>query len=524
MEAATALANSSPSSAQDIMSVPKIGPDHYYDMFRRTLLRMIDARGACLLVFRWVDGKSLVPGVVFPDSYDSELFDGEYFVMTKQPSGEKYFVTTKDGLSYAPEGSRRVPAFFALPTTGTYLVQMAIPNSDYYNPDLRYQASDLKASSVFSTIVDITPNTKCLRVDVETSRLKMGFGNEFGFKAKEWKFDLVRQRSSYSARKGSPLYNKNGRLCNGDTACKKFASRRQEDIELQAFMKVTKPAGCSSLTLYGIPNGTHKVLVYSDDGIVVATVIGIEFIRRAITTQFAGLPHLTRPRNSLPRKAFLKGDIIRQYQQETSNCGTFSLALAASYWDPFTYNPLKRNGKWMEDEHGDWPPWTGQGTMVDVAAELGFFSGSSTLDEDDTSRAEGIALLKKWIANEIPVIVNIDEYQDTTATTGEHYKVLVGYDDDQVLHYTKPDGTTGSVQGALYFANSGAKGLDEGDPTEFVDGIANTRRENHADYNNVPIGNDVDSYRAFWYKWKHGGFWPKTSDLWYLPFYPVTDL
>ncbi|MHC4145933.1 MAG: hypothetical protein ACYSUD_14250 [Planctomycetota bacterium] len=392
MEAATALANSSPGSAQDIMSIPKIGPDHYYDMFRRTLLRMIDARGACLLVFRWIDGRSLVPGVVLPHVRDPEFFNSEYFVMTKRPSGEKYFITTKDGLSYAPDDDT---AFFALPTTGTYMVQMAIPKYDYYNPDVRYQASDLKASSVFSTIVDITPNTKCLSIDVETSKLMMSFGGEFGFKAKEWKFDLVKQQSSYSAYKGSPLYNKNGRLCNGNTPCKKFASRRQKDIELPGFLKVTKPAGRGSLTLYDIPDGIHKMLVYSDDGIVAATVLDLEFINRQITFQFAKLPHFTWSRSpppitpsvySLPRKAFLRGDIIRQYQQETSNCGTFSLALAASYWDPFTYNSMKRNGKWMEDEHGDWPAWTGQGTMEDVAAELGFNGVSTTLDEDDTSR------------------------------------------------------------------------------------------------------------------------------------------
>ena len=514
MEAATALANSSPGSARDIMSIPKIGPDHYYDMFRRTLLRMIEARGVCLLVFRWIDGRSLMR---------PKFFNGEYFIMTKMPSGEKYYVKTKNGIPYALDDDS---AFFALPTTGTYMVQMAIPKYDYYNPDLIYQASDLKASSVCSTTVDITPNTKCLRIDVETSRLEMFFSHKFGFKAKEWKFDLVRQQSDYSAYKGSPLYNKNGRLCNGNTPCKKFSSRRQKDIELSAFLKVTKPAGRSSLTLYNIPDGTHKVLVYSDDGIVVATVIGIEFkfISRARTFNSFTLPHFASGViDPLPKKAFLQGDIIRQYQQETSNCGTFSLALAASYWNPFTYNPMQRNGKWMEDEHGDWPSWTGQGTMEDVAAELGFNNRSNTLDEDDTSRAKGIAILKKQIARGVPVIVNIDEYQDTYTFKGEHYKVLVGYDDDRVLHYTKPDGSIGSVKGALYFANSGAKGLDEGNPNKFVDGIANTRRENHADYDNVPIGNDVDSYKAFWYKWKHGGYWPVTSDLWYLPFYPTTD-
>lgn len=515
IEAATALANSKPMTAQDVMRVPKIGPDHYYDMFRRTLLRMINSRGMCLPIFRWTFGYS-----------EPEFFDDQYFIFTKRRTGEKYFINTISGIPFALDDDSM---FFVLPTAGVYTVQMAIPKQDFYNPFQDYQASDLEAGPVFRKTVNVAADIKNLIVDVETSKLSIS-----GWNDKEVKFVIVEQKALYSADKGSPLYNKNGKKCNGNTPCKQYAFRKQEEIEDPPLRTITKPAGHTFLTLFDIPydfpeGKVYKVLVYSDDDIVVASHAHIEFNNSQVWNEIS-FPHQVRigvfqtgvmpdMTNAPPKSAFLQGDIIRQYQQTTPNCGTFSIALAASYWDPFTYNTLKRNGKWVEDEHGDWPPWTGQGTMQDVTYDLGFRGVGLTIDSDAT-RNEGLEILKWWIVNGVPVIVNIDEYQNTHITKGEHYKVLVGYDDDAVLHYWKKDGTEGVTHGALYFANSGAKGLDEGDPNEFVDGIANSRRENHEDYIKVPIGNDVDSYKAFWYKWKHGGFAPVTDDLWYLAFQP----
>ena len=165
--------------------------------------------------------------------------------------------------------------------------------------------------------------------------------------------------------------------------------------------------------------------------------------------------------------------------------------------------------------------------MKSKAGEFGFYIGSRSLDRKSTTRNEGIQELKKWISCGVPVIVNIDEKQDTSLTSGEHYKVLIGYDDNVVLGYYKKDGSPGTVKGALYFVNSGAKGLDEPDNTaqgkptkKIIDDIANTRRENHENYEETPIGNDVDSYKAFFFKWKHGGVGPFTDDLWFLPLFP----
>lgn len=507
MVAAKALVNSSPSSAQEVMQVPQIGPDHYYDMFRHTLRRMINERGVCLPIFRWPLGRE--PLFIY----------NQHFVMTKRSTGEKFFVTTKEGIPYALDDDT---TFFALPTIGVYTIRLAFPKYDFYNPYQAYQASELVDSAVFRKTVDITPETNCQVVDVNTGRIH--FNTYENWVNKDVKFGIVRQKDSYSAHKGSPLYNKRGIKCNGDTQCNQFAFRKQEEIENAPIRTVTKPAGRTSLTLYGIPHNypegrLYKVLVYSDDDIVVATRAHIE-LSSSRAERGVRFPHY-QGIGVIKRAGcvYLPGDIIRQYQQTTSNCGTFSIALAASYWEPLKYNPLKRSGKWVEDEHGDWPPWTGQGTMNDVIDDLGFSGAGKTVDSEAT-RNEGLAILKDLISEGIPVIVNIDEYQDTTPTTGEHYKVLIGYDDDAVLHYTKKNGDVDSTRGALYFANSGAKGRDEGNPNKFVDGIADSRRENHEDYDNVPIGNDVDSYRAFWHKWKHGGFWPVTDDLWYLAFKP----
>lgn len=502
---AETLAGSTPSSWSEILALPRVGPDTFYDMFNRTLFSLIREKGACLLTFSGVDD--------------------QYFVITDASSGALHYVKTTAGVPFSVDSDD----LFVLPTAGSYKIRMAHPTVEWYDPSLTYQASELAQGSDWKETVSIAADEILKSIEVEVTRLVIHVDGPLGFHGADWRLAVVEEAAEYSAWKGEPLYNKKGKKCteNGQTPCKKFAFRKQEEMEGKPLRTVGKPSAGGDISLYELPDTPgkcDKVLVYCcDKDIVVATVAGVDLDRQSAVR--VRLPHTFHLGSALdddgdlPSKAMLQGDIIRQYQQETSNCGTFSLGLAMSYWAPFKYNPLARSGKWIEDEHGDWPPWTGQGTMEDVAGRLGFNRSSATLD-GDTKRARGLRELKRWIAAGIPVIVNIDEYQDTTTFTGEHYKVLIGYDDKAVLHYTKKDVTEGSRKGALYFANSGAKGLDEGDPGEFVDGIPPTRRENHEDYDNVPIGNDVDSYRAFWYKWQHGGYWPVTSDLWYLPIYP----
>jgi len=524
-ETAELLVNSAPTTFTDIMSVPKIGPDHYYDMFRVTLLRMITQNGVCLPIINW---------------WDRGLMDGAYFRVTSQVSGDRYHVKVLHNIAF--DLTANTP-FFVFPHVGRYTLTIITPRDNFYDPNESYSPADL-IDTPFTTTVDVDGSVKILPVNIECSRLSLEIRSAFGFDGHEARVAIVRQQNDYSTGKFiHDLYNRSGVLCTdsgGTAGCKKFAAQHQEDFEVAPSRSVTLKDGIhyGMINFYGLPDDTYKALYYSDVGalIGISSATNLELGPTQIWCR-AKLGHtlgidkindtLGDQTMTLPSKAFISGDIIRQFQQDTNDCGTFSLALAASYWDPFKYNVLKRNGRWFSQHHGDWKPGTWQGHMCEKAGKFGFYSAARVLDRDNTTRTEGIKTLKRWIASGVPVIVNIDEYQDTETFSGEHYKVLVGYDDDAQLGYYKEDGTEVHTHGALYFANSGAKGKDEPDDTalnspagEIVDDIANSRRENHESFLDAPIGNDVDSYRAFFYKWKHGGVAPFTDDLWYLPFFP----
>jgi hypothetical protein len=519
------LARSNPKSAREIMSVPGIGPDLFYDMFRITLLRMINELGVCLPLFRW---------------WNQGFLDGAYLKITQPASGAEFFVKVLNGIAIDLEANT---PFFVFPAPGQYTLRLTTPRMDYYDPIAFYSPSDLR-DEAFQIAVDIPVNVKILPISIDLSRLSINLTSPFGYAGREARIAVVKQKTEYSTGKfAANLYDRYGKLCQdsgGAAGCGKFAAQRQEDLEDPPIHSVSLKDGVDYglLDFYGLADDEYKVLYYLDVGalVVVATVINIKLDDQQYWAK-AELGHPIQIRRildviagktiPLPSKAFINGDIIRQYQKDTNDCGTFSLALAASYWDPIKYNTLKRNGRWVSQNHGDWKPGTWQGHMCDTAALFGFYSGARILDKDSTSRAKGIRTLKRWTACGVPVIVNIDEEQDTSDFSGEHYKVLVGYDDDAELGYYKKDGTEVRIRGALYFANPGAKGLDEPDNTaagkpvgKIVEDIANSRRENHESYQKTPIGNDVDSYRAFFYKWKHGGVGSFTDDLWYLPIFP----
>jgi len=513
---AARLVAAAPQNWSAILETPRVGPDTFYDMFRRMLLRLIVARGVALPVFRHRGDYPV---------------DDQYFCVTRLATGQVDYMKVRCGIPFRIGDGK----FFAFPAEGSYLVRFAFPRSDFADPDLVYPASQLNPGTGFKTTIHVTADSSTiLVVSVDTNQLWVRFAQPFGFATANVNVAVVPQKPEYTAwwYQDEELCNKAGLSCSQST-CKKFAFKKQEDLEGVGgggamLRSASKSSRRSAHGFVELPAGDFKVLVFSEKGIVVATHTEIVLADDGdVLVQFPHELDLDRLNSTLegstddpPSRACVRGDVVRQYQRDTSNCGTFSLALAASYWNPLLYNPRHHNGKWMEDNHGDWPAWTGQGTMRSVAGRLGFSGRAYVLDKS-TSRAEGIARLKRWVTCGIPVIVNVDEYQDTSLTKGEHYKVLLGYDDDAVLHYTKDDGTEGSNRGALYFANSGAKGLDEGDPSKRLDDIAPSRRENHHDYDSVPIGNDVDSYRAFWKKWKTGGVPLVTEDLWFLPFFPM---
>lgn len=95
--------------------------------------------------------------------------------------------------------------------------------------------------------------------------------------------------------------------------------------------------------------------------------------------------------------------------------------------------------------------------------------------------------------------------------------MLVGYDDHAHLRYTDDDGIEHLSDGAFYFQNSGGQGETRDD----ADTLEPQLRENHPDYEHVPIGNEADSYTVFWEKWKTGGIPTFSDSHWCLPVYPL---
>ena len=286
---------------------------------------------------------------------------------------------------------------------------------------------------------------------------------------------------------------------------------------------------------------------HSDQGIIVTTVRDVVMDHASVRE--IGLDHgfdLTRLEIDPPPKAFLQGNVVQQHQQDTRWCGLYSLAHAFSYWAPLRYNPMGDNGQWAGEHIKDgWTstwlhslllyasagiipavvslftddpsPGTLQETMTLGARFYGFsYQGYSY---ESLGKSEALKQLKRWIHAGVPVIVTVDELMDQGDGhwSSEHYKVLVGYDDDAKLRYTDDDGNEHTSNGAFYFQNSGGQGEMRADP----DVLDAELRENHADYDVVPIGNEADSYTVFWKKWKTGGIPTFSDSHWCLPIYPV---
>lgn len=353
-----------------------------------------------------------------------------------------------------------------------------------------------------------------------------------------FKLTLHHQKSAYSIY-GKPHSIPFQQPCSGGPICDMFAYTPQEKLEEPPAITAAHDGKAVPITISGLVAGTYKLLSYNLLGCCISTVRGI-VVENDKTTNVSVRRSFDKSRSSsttLPSSCFLDGDIVRQHQQATPNCGPFSVALAASYWNPMSYNPMANNGyEIFLRIDNDLIPGAFCAQISGGLAKLGGFSTKSyKLNMGAATRDASLKKLKRWIHAGAPVIVGVDEGIGVggLSNQAEHYKVIVGYDDNKSLEYIKDDGKLGSSTGAFYFINSGARGTLEGSVsalpgtggTVFPVAPANlkpTLRESAPSYQKVPIGDDVDSYIVFWEKWKTAGNGLGAFDpLWYLPVYPT---
>jgi hypothetical protein len=500
-KAAKRLIDAEPQSWLDVLRVKDIGPDSYYDMFNMMAVRWVHRFGESLPVFVAADGSPL-------DGVDLTIQSGPGIA---SPLSVK--VQHGIGLDLAAGG------VFAFPSVGEYVV------------------ADTSAS---------------MRVDVPVAtavtRIGLGSGNSLRvFHDPEIvTLSVHPAKATYPAKhvQQQGTFDKSGTPCG---SCDKFAFVKQEDLEEAPVLTVATDPEQDSTVVQNLPVGRYVVAGHSDKGIIVTTV-------RDVVMDFGslreiGLDHgfdLTRLEIDPPPKAFLQGNVVQQRQEQTRWCGLYSLAHAFSYWAPLRYNPMGDNGQWAGEHIKDgWSstwlhtflsvvsagavplvasiftddpsPGTLQETMIGGAARYGFSYQAYTYES--LGKSEALKQLKRWIHAGVSVIVTVDELMDKGEGhwSSEHYKVLVGYDDDAKLRYLDDDGNEHTSTGAFYFQNSGGQGEKRGDP----DVLDPDLRENHADYETVPIGNEADSYTVFWQKWKTGGIPTFSDSHWCLPVYPL---
>ncbi|MET0755560.1 MAG: C39 family peptidase [Pseudoxanthomonas sp.] len=501
-KAATRLAAARPRSWLDVLRIRDIGPDSFYDMFAMTMVRWVHRFGESLPVFVTAEGLPL-------DGVDLSVQSGPGIA-------GPLALTVRHGVGF----DTATGAVFAFPSIGEYAL----------------------ASATASVRVEVPVATAVTRVGIGQAGNALRVFHDPEIVA----VSVHRTRASYPAKhqQSQDTFDKNGNTCG---SCEKFAFVKQEDLEDTAVQTVATDPAQDSTVVQGLASGRYVVAGHSDQGIIVTTVRDVVMDPRSIRE--IGLDHsfdLTRLEVEPPRKAFLQGNVVQQRQEQTRWCGLYSLAHAFSYWAPLRYNPMGDNGQWAGEHIKDgWTstwlhslltyasagiipaavsiftddpsPGTLQETMTLGARFYGFSHQGYTYES--LGKSEALKQLKRWIHAGVPVIVTVDELMDQGEGhwSSEHYKVLVGYDDDAPLRYTDDDGNEHTSTGAFYFQNSGGQGEVRGDP----DVLEANLRENHADYNNVPIGNEADSYTVFWEKWKTGGIPTFSDSHWCLPIHPL---
>jgi hypothetical protein len=503
-KAAKRLLDAQPRSWLEVLRVKDIGPDSYYDMFNMMAVRWVHRFGETMPVFVAADGSPL-------DGVDVTIQSGPGIASPVS-------VTVQHGIGFNSTTSDA----FAFPSIGEYVV----------------------ATTSASTRIDVPVATAVTRIGLATGNSLRVFHDP-----EIVTLSVHAMKASYPAKheqqsQGIATYRKSGSQCG---SCDKFAFVKQEDLEAAPVVTVGTDPDEASTVVQNLPSGRYVIAGHSDDGIIVTTVRDVAIDLGSVRE--IGLDHgfdLTALQAEPPATAFLQGNVVQQRQQQTRWCGLYSLAHAFSYWAPLRYNPMGDNGQWAGEHIKDgWSstwlhtflsvvsagaiplvasiftddpsPGTLQETMVGGAARYGFSYQAYTYESE--GKSEALKQLKRWVHAGVPVIVTVDELMDEGEGhwSSEHYKVLVGYDDDAKLRYTDDDGNVHTSTGAFYFQNSGGQGETRGDP----DVLEPDLREDHTDYNFVPIGNETDSYTVFWQKWKTGGIPTFSDSHWCLPVYPL---
>jgi hypothetical protein len=176
-----------------------------------------------------------------------------------------------------------------------------------------------------------------------------------------------------------------------------------------------------------------------------------------------------------PARCLLPGDACWQDQGQTNNCGAFSFSTAMNYWMPYTNNPEEKDGKLYAQPGNVDDTINGARTPKDIVnAAAKFKMNGRDNDAEDLDRSRALKLVKLWLQAGVPVLILVKEEYNLWSY---HWKTVVGYDGDR-----------------FFMNNSGADNE-----------VVRAERTPGIDYEHAPVGNDVDSAKAFWEKWKAAG-------------------
>jgi hypothetical protein len=195
-----------------------------------------------------------------------------------------------------------------------------------------------------------------------------------------------------------------------------------------------------------------------------------------------------------PARSIL-GDMCWQDQGQTNNCGPFSFSTAMNYWFPYTNNPAEKNGALYAQSGNVDDTINGARTPRDIvkAAEKFKVNGRDN-DAEELSKSRALKLIKLWIHAGIPVLILVKEEYTLSSY---HWKTVAGYD------------------GNRFFINNSGADLE----------IVISKRPVGVQFEEAPVGNDVDTLDTFFKKWKAAGgdivdAFTSVDECTFIPVYP----